>query len=229
LQNAQEQQPRRGLPSDVYLNFLGRRVMKIRNALIAGAALLAAAGWTVPAQAHCDTLDGPVVSAGRKALDSGNVNLALVWVQRQDEAELRHAFDKARTVRKGGAEAKELADTYFFETLVRIHRAGEGAGFTGLKSAGTVEAPVAAADKAIETEDLQGLAKVIAERTEEGLHTQFEQMMAKKKYAPNDVEAGRAYTGAYVEFVHYAERLYDAATTPAPEHGQKTPASAYAH
>jgi hypothetical protein len=203
--------------------------MKIRNALIAAAAVVAAAGWTAPAQAHCDTLDGPVVSAGRKALDSGNVNLALVWVQKQDEAEVRHAFHKARSVRKGGAEAKELADTYFFETLVRVHRGGEGAGFTGLKPAGTVEAPVAAADKAIETGNLQGLAKAISERTEEGLHTQFGQLMAKKKYAPNDVEAGRAYIGAYVKFVHYAEGLYDTAATPAPEHGHTTPASAHTH
>jgi hypothetical protein len=203
--------------------------MKIRNALIAGAALLAAAGWTAPAQAHCDTLDGPVVSAGRKALDSGNVNLALVWVQKQEEAEVRHAFDKARSVRKGGAEAKELADAYFFETLVRVHRAGEGAGFTGLKPAGTVEAPVAAADKAIETGNLQDLAKSISERTEAGLHGQFDRLMAKKKYAANDVEAGRAYTGAYVKFVHYAEELYDAGATPAPEHGHPTPAPAHAH
>jgi hypothetical protein len=203
--------------------------MKIRNALIAGATVLAAAGWTVPAQAHCDTLDGPVVSAGRQALDSGNVNLALVWVQKQQEAEVRHAFDKARSVRKGGAEAKELADRYFFETLVRVHRAGEGAGFTGLKPAGTVDAPVAAADKAIETGNLQGLAKVISERTEEGLQSQFDRLMAKKKYAANDVEAGRAYSGAYVKFVHYAEGLYDAGATSAAEHGQPTPASAHAH
>jgi uncharacterized protein DUF6448 len=203
--------------------------MKIRNALIAAATLVAAAGWIAPAQAHCDTLDGPVVSAGRRALDSGNVNLALVWVQKQDEAEVRHAFDKARSVRKRGAEAKELADTYFFETLVRVHRAGEGAGFTGLKAAGTVEAPVAAADEAIETGKLQGLAKLVSERTEEGLHTQFDQVITKKQYAPNDVEAGRAYTAAYVQFVHYAERLYDAAATSAPEHGDKTPASAHAH
>ena len=77
--------------------------MKIRNALIAAAAVVAAGGWTAPAQAHCDTLDGPVVAAGRNALDGGNVNLALVWVQQQDEAEVRHAFDQARSVRKGGA------------------------------------------------------------------------------------------------------------------------------
>lgn len=184
-----------------------------------------ALAWSAPASAHCDTLDGPVVSAARKALDTGNVNLVLVWVQKNDEAELRHAFQRTRNVRKAGGEAKELADLYFFETLVRVHRAGEGAAYTGLKPAGTIEPPVAAADRAIETGKLESLAKVIFERTENGLHGHFDQVMAKKKYDPNDVAAGRAYAGAYVEFVHYAERLYDAAEAMAPGNVQKTPAT----
>ena len=121
------------------------------------------------AHAHCDTLDGPVVSAGRQALDSGNVNLVLVWVQKDDEKAIRDAFQKVRSVRKAGGQAKDLADAYFFETLVRVHRAGEGAPYTGLKPAGTIEPPVAAADKAIATGKLGGIAKVVFERTEMGL------------------------------------------------------------
>lgn len=190
--------------------------MKTRNTLLAALSLAAALAWTAPAQAHCDTLDGPVVSAARQALDTGNVNLVLVWVQQTDEAEIRDAFQKARAVRKGGGEARDLADTYFFETLVRVHRAGEGAAYTGLKPAGVVEPPVAAADKAIATGKPQELAKLISARVEKGLHGHFDQVMAKKRYNPNDVEAGRAYVSAYVEFVHYAERLYDAAETLAP-------------
>ena len=91
---------------------------------------------TVPgmALAHCDTLDGPVVAAARKALDTNNINLVLPWVQKKDEADIKSHFQKTVTVRKAGKEAKELADMYFFETLVRIHRAGEGAGYTGLRA-----------------------------------------------------------------------------------------------
>lgn len=170
-----------------------------------------------PALAHCDTLDGPVVGAARKALDSGNVNLVLVWVQSKDEGEIRNAFERAGKVRAAGGDARELADHYFFETLVRIHRAGEGADYTGLKPTGSIEAPVAAADQAIATGNLQKLVKMIDDRTERGLHGHFEQVLAKRKYDPNDVEAGRAYSSAYVEFVHYAERLYDAARTMSPE------------
>jgi hypothetical protein len=196
--------------------------------LVAGFSLVAALGWSASAQAHCDTLDGPVVSAARKALDSGNVNLVLVWVQKSDEGDIRSAFQKARNVRKAGGEAKQLADMYFFETLVRIHRAGEGAGYTGLKPAGTIEPAVAAADRAIETGDLRPLGKLIVQRTEQGLHSHFDAVMAKKKYNANHVEAGRAYSSAYVELVHYAERLYDAAETMAPEHVEK-PAAAHTH
>ena len=196
--------------------------MKLRNMLAAIASLGATFAWTAPAQAHCDTLDGPVVAAARKALDSGNANLVLVWVQKNDETEIRDAFQRARNVRKGGGEAKELADLYFFETLVRIHRAGEGAGYTGLKPAGMVEPPVAAADKAIATGKLQPLGKLVGDRMEKGLHAHFDQVMAKRNYDPKDVEAGRAYSSAYVEFTHYAERLYDAAETMAPEHVQET-------
>ena len=176
------------------------------------------------ARAHCDTLDGPVVAAARKALESGNVDLVLVWVQKGDEREIREAFQSARSVRKAGGDARRLADRYFFETLVRVHRAGEGAPYTGLKPAGSVEPPVAAADKAIASGMLQPLGELVAGRMEQGLHRHFDAVMAKKNYRPGDVDAGRAYASAYVEFVHYAERLYDAAESMAPERAPAAPA-----
>ena len=179
--------------------------------------------------AHCDTLDGPVVAAARKALDTNNVNLVLVWVQKKDDADIRKQFEKTVAVRKAGGQAKELADMYFFETLVRIHRAGEGAGYTGLKS-GPVEPPIAAADKALETGKLEGVAKLVSERMEQGLHRNFEDVMKKKKYNPSDVAAGRAFASAYVEYTHYVERLYNAAETLAPGQVQKAaPGPAHAH
>jgi hypothetical protein len=192
-------------------------------AIVAAAAALT---WGTAAQAHCDTLDGPVVSEARKALDTGNVNLVLGWVQKKDEAEIRGAFQKAAAVRKTSPAVKELADTYFFETLVRVHRAGEGAPYTGLKPAGEIEPAIAAADKSIETGKLEPVAKMVIDRTKEGLHKQFDTVAAKKKYNSNDVAAGREFVNAYVEYVHYVERLYDAAgTAQHAAHAQEKPAA----
>ena len=191
--------------------------------LVLSAVAAIAIAWSPAASAHCDTLDGPVVSAARKALDAGDVNLVLIWVQQRDEAELRKAFQKTVAVRKSGAEARELADQYFFETLVRIHRAGEGAPYTGLKPAGKPEPAVAAADKALESGTLEPARRLIAERSQKGLEKYFHEVTAKKKYKPGDVAAGRAYVGAYVQYVHYVERLHDAAEVPAASGGAHQP------
>jgi hypothetical protein len=37
-------------------------------------------------------MDGPVVKAAQKALETGNVNLVLIWVRKNDEGEIRKAL-----------------------------------------------------------------------------------------------------------------------------------------
>lgn len=169
--------------------------------------------------AHCDTMNGPVVTAAKKALDAGNVNLVLIWVQKKDEAEIKSAFEKTLAVRKLSSEAKTLADRYFFETLVRIHRAGEGVAYTGLKPAETVVDPgIAAADKSLETGSADELLKHVSEAVQQGIHQQFNQAMTKRTFKTEDVEAGREYVKVYVQFIHYVERLYQAVSKPAEGH-----------
>lgn len=178
----------------------------------------------LPAMAfsHCDGLDGPVIVAAKKALESGEVNPVLIWVQKKDEQTIRDAFSKTLAVRKLDSKARELADMYFYETLVRIHRAGEGAPYTGLKPAGRDLGPaVPAGDKALEDGKLQPLAKLLMKTVEEGLHGQFEKAVSKKKFKADDVEDGREYIEAYVRYIHYVERLYEAAKTQAPGHFQE--------
>lgn len=173
----------------------------------------------VPAVAHCDTLDGPVVKAAQKALDTGNVSLVLIWVQEKDEAAIKTAFNKTIVVRKLSPEAKALADMYFFETLVRIHRAGEGAPYTGLKPAGLDLGPaIPTADKALESGSSDQLVKLLTEATQKGIREEYSKVMDKKNFSANDVKAGREYIGAYVPFIHYVERIYEAATAPVEGH-----------
>ena len=162
--------------------------------------------------AHCDGMDGPVITAAKKALETGDVNLVLIWVSKKDETEIKHAFQKTLAVRKLNLEAKELADMYFFETLVRIHRAGEGEPYTGIKPAGQDLGPaIPAADKAIADGKLEPLYKILTNKIHDGLHDRFKEVMKKKGFKKDDVAAGREFVEAYVPFVHYVEALYEAA------------------
>jgi hypothetical protein len=177
--------------------------------------------------AHCDTMNGPVVKAAQKALETGDVNLVFIWVQKNDEAQIKEAFQKTLAVRKLSPEAKKLADMYFFETLVRVHRAGEGVAYTGLKPAETqVDPGIEAADKALEKGSAEELLKYVTDEVHHGIREQFTNAMAKKNFKKDDVAAGREYVKTYVEFIHYIERLYQAAKQPAEGHYHESPSGA---
>jgi hypothetical protein len=114
--------------------------MTLRETLVAVVLLAAMLASPPRAIAHCDTLDGPVVRDARAALEARDVTPVLKWVEAEKEPEVREAFRHALAVRALGPEARTLADRFFFETLVRVHREGEGEPYTGLKPAGTAHA-----------------------------------------------------------------------------------------
>lgn len=156
--------------------------------------------------AHCDTKDGPVVADARKALEQNNVNYVLKWVQVANEKEIKEAFDLTMKVRVLGPEAETLADNYFFETLVRIHRGGEGVPYTGVKPSGTpIEEKILAADKSIALGNLSPLNNLVPKDKFAELKKRFDRVMSLKNFDVNDVQAGREYVEAYVQFFHFAE------------------------
>lgn len=169
------------------------------------------------AGAHCDSMDGPVVKAAQHALASGEVAHALVWVKPEHEKEIRQAFDKTLAVRKLGGAAIEMADRWFFETLVRVHREGEGEPFTGLKPAGFYNDPAyVAADRALDSGSFEPISKIpehVGAKLKE-LHTAA---VSAKNFPSSDIEAGRRYVQRYAEYVHYVEQL--ARLTHHQEHG----------
>ena len=164
--------------------------------------------------AHCDGLDGPVVKAAQRALETRNPAHALIWVQDKDEREIRTAFEQTLAVRELGPQAKMLADRFFFETLVRVHRAEEGAPFNGLAPAGRDLGPVIpAVDEAIRSGSVEAVQHLLADAAQQRIREGFARVMAAKTFKSDELAGGRAYVKAYVEFLHAVERLY-ADTTP---------------
>jgi hypothetical protein len=191
--------------------------------VLALAAVLALLAAPQTVRAHCDTLNGPVVRAAREALAKGDVTPVLKWVQPAQEAEIRAAFERTLAVRRLSKEAAELADGYFFETLVRIHREGEGEPYTGLKPAEAVDPGIEAADRALETGTIDGPAAELAEHLVNSVQAKFQAVRAKQRHMNDSVEAGREYVEAYVDFIHHYERLYamaEGAPAAAAEHHQ---------
>ena len=177
------------------------------------AALWLATAVSSSAQAHCDGLDGPVVTAARQALETGDPSAALIWVRPDDEPTVRAAFAESLAVRRLGPQARELADRSFFETLVRLHRAAEGASFTGLQPAGRDLGPaIPLADAAVVSGSDAEVNALLAEAVTHGVRERLAALRQKRGFARGDLAAGRAYVADYVAFIHYVEAVHSAAT-----------------
>jgi hypothetical protein len=170
---------------------------------------------------HCDTRDGPVVRAAQKALKTGNINHVLIWISRESEKELKEIFGRTLKARKTGPDAQEVADDWFFENTIRLHRAGEGAPYTGMKPAGLSEGPVVPlAEKAIETGDPGETIAFIQKTIGEDLTHRFHHVMEKRTFETNDVATGREFIGAFIGWVAYSHNLYMSVIS-AGGHGEK--------
>lgn len=178
---------------------------------LSGFLLFIAVALTAPehAAAHCDTLDGPVIQDARLAIAAKDITPVLKWVKPQDEKVVTTAFQK---VLADKGKNPEVAEHKFFETLVKIHRAGEGAAFTGLKPAGTVEPAVAAADAALASGSPEALMHLVIEDVVAGIKERYEHAAATYQHKDESVAQGREFVAAYVEFTHYVERLHQDAT-----------------
>lgn len=169
-------------------------------------------GFSSTALPHCDGVDGPVVQAAIKSLDTKDINYVLIWVKKQHEQEIKDAFAKALVVRELGPEAKDVADHHFMETVVRIHREGEGEPFTGIKAAGRDLGPVIpTADKSLVTGSLKELKDILSTKLFNELDRKFQTLQERKTFDVSDTEAGREYVEAYVQYLHFADNLYKAA------------------
>jgi hypothetical protein len=198
------------------------------SALGAGVLGLAALLGPPKSAAHCDTLDGPVATDAREALASGDVTVALKWVRAEDEAAIRQAFSLARAARELGPAAREVAETFFLETLARTHRLGEGECYEGLQPAGSTPPIVAEADRSLASGSVGDLARALAETAARGIQSRFDRVLETRRQAHDGVIAGRAYVAAYGDYIHYVERLHAAVHAPRTPQDARAPAHAEA-
>ena len=187
----------------------------VSGVLAAGISILLAGS----AFAHCDTTSGPVIPEAKAALEKGDVTPILKWVKKDNEAEIKAAFTKAVAVRAKGPEAKELADQYFLETLIRLHRAGEGAPYTGIKDE-PVEPIVAMADKALADGSADEMIKRMSGHMAASIKEKFTKVVEANKNKDKSVEAGREFVEAYVTYMRYVEGIHTAIMSAGTHHAE---------
>ncbi|MBM2813901.1 MAG: putative exported protein [Ignavibacteria bacterium] len=164
---------------------------------------------TNKSQAHCDALDGPVITDARKALKTGDVKFVLKWVKKESEKEITTLFERTMKLRSLNEDTKEMADMYFFETLVRIHRAAEGAPYTGLKPAGTAKShAIELTDGALDSGSSDELLTHLTEAIMTNVKMKYQRASEAQKKKDESIEAGRKFVEAYIDYMHFTVSLF---------------------
>ena len=189
--------------------------MNMRSSVLVFAMML----FPLFAFAHCDTLGGPVVADAKQAIALHDVMPVLKWLKQSDEAEVRRVFEQTMSVRQFSPAAQELADRFFFETVVRLHRAGEGAPYTGLRDE-RPEPVIRLTDDSLSTGSAEALLQALNSDLKSELTKRFAAARAAKSESALSVEGGRHYVAAYIELTHFVERVHGAVVASEAEaHG----------
>lgn len=164
-------------------------------------------------------MDGPVVTAARRAVEKADVDTILPYVHADGEPEVREAFDRAMNARTLGGEARNIADRWFFETVVRVHRAGEGAPFTGLKPEDLDVGPVIpVAERALQTESADELVEVLCDAVRAEVERRHGHAMLLKQHAGEGVAEAREYVEAMLGLQVWAHGVYGTVMADAHAH-----------
>jgi len=161
-----------------------------------------------PMFAHCDSYDGPLIRDALKALESNNIKPVLKWVDVKFEPEITDLFNKTVSLRAGDKEVYAIVEKHFLETLVRLHREGEGAPFTGLKPAGSASPIIVMADQAIANKEVNTLTTKLDAHLNKVLADKYNEVMEKSLKKDNSTAEGREYVRAYVEYTHFLEAIH---------------------
>ena len=169
--------------------------------------------------AHCDSMSGPVIPEAMAAFEKGDITPVLKWIKPEYETEVKTAFSLAVKVRDKSPEAKKLADKYFLETLIRIHRAGEGAPYTGIKET-PPEKIIILTDQALVSGSADELIEKIQIHLAAAIREKFNKALQARKNKDKSVESGREFVEAYVQYTHYIEGIHAAIMSAGGHHGQ---------
>jgi hypothetical protein len=168
---------------------------------------------------HCDSEDGPIISLIRESLENGEITPLLKWLAPEDELEVKQLFEKVRSLRAQSPEARDIADRLFIETFIRLHRASEGAPYTGIKEAGSIPPIFAEMDESLESGTVDSLADKIAQAVRTNIVERFNHAAKLKAHQAESVEDGREFVEAYVTYMHFVEGLHNYISESAHGHG----------
>lgn len=156
---------------------------------------------------HCDSLNRPVVTAARRALEASDADVILPFVPADGAAEVRDAFDRTLGHRARRPKRWPTAGSSKLPSGCTVP--AKARPFTGLKPAGLDVGPVIpAAERALDSGSPDELIDVLCVSVRDQVTQRHHHAMAFKTHAGEGVESAREYVEATLGLEVWAHSVY---------------------
>lgn len=151
--------------------------------------------------------NGPVMSAAKKALETGKAHHILIWIPEASENTLKNLLEKACCERRIQTDGYDHIIDWYFATVRRFHSVGYGPRNLNI-SLKTLEEKtiISLVERACESGNFEEIAMVIPDIPAGELRQQFNDVMKKRNYDVENIAAGRVYVSEFTDFIAFVNR-----------------------
>jgi hypothetical protein len=156
----------------------------------------------------CNQHDGPVTRAAKRALETGNAQYILIWIQKESENTVKNLLERACCERTTRKDSHQRTTDWFFETVNRLHSAYYGPCNLDISTKSREEKEIILlVERACESGNVEELLTIIPDASAVEMRQCFEDVMKKRDYGGKNSAAGRVYISAVVDFIACVHHL----------------------
>jgi hypothetical protein len=152
--------------------------------------------------------DGPVISAAKRALETGNAHYILIWIPEESENTVKNLLEKAYCERYTQKNAYNHIVDWYFETINHLHSVHYGPyNLTISTKAPEEKTIIFLVERTCESGNFEEITTVIQDTPSGEMRQRFNDVMKKRNYGVENIAAGRVYVSAFTDFIAFVNNL----------------------
>ena len=150
--------------------------------------------------------NSPMMSAAKRALETGNAHHILVWIPEESENTLKNLLERAHCERTTGKDAHSNTVDWYFETINRLHSMYYGPHNLSISTKLPEEkAIILLVERACESGNFEEITTVITDTSAGEMRQCFNEVIKKRNY--DAITAGRVCVSAFTDFIAFVNKL----------------------
>ena len=152
--------------------------------------------------------NGPVMSAAKRALDTGKAHYILIWIPEESENTLKNLLEKVCCERNIRRDAHDHIVDWYFETINRLHSVNYGPHNLNISTKAPEEKEIVfLVERACESGNFKEITTVIPDTPAGEIRQRFNDVMKKRNYGVENIAAGRVYVSAFTDLIAFVNNL----------------------